>query len=241
MQYLLTKDGQITVCLDMYLVRERFSYPMSLLYALQSLPERRLNSDSRSLEDLTTLNVHVITSIPLFDSESWEVFMHRLPKLRQLNIVFILQGRSFRQSFSLLSSMMYNRCNDCADKDRVMTFSVQQMLYHMFFSTLEYTEPDVVVVYGNGHEMSEVGEDGIHSEISYRNMTQSRDTVLVLMDATKDLVRQGARAVDAAQPVDQLVPVQANPLCGFSTNRAEMDSNPSIINEKAYYTCLRRK
>ena len=89
--------------------------------------------------------------------------------------------------------------------------------------------------------MSAIWENAIHSDMSYHNMTHSCGTVLVLMDATQDLVRQGVRSVDAAQPVDQLVPLQANPLSGFNTNRAEMDSGPAIINEKAYFTCLRRK
>ena len=169
--------------------------------------------------------------------------MHRLPKLKQLNIVFILQGRSFRQSFPLLTldRTMCNRCGDCSDKDRVITFSLQQMFYHMFFSSAEYTDPDVVVVYGNAHEMSATNEDAIHSNISYRNKTHNQNTVLVLMDATHDLVSQGGRVVDAVQSVDQLVPVQANPLCGVSSNRAEMDSSPAIVNEKDYFTCLRRK
>ena len=89
--------------------------------------------------------------------------------------------------------------------------------------------------------MSAIGDDVIHSEISYRNMTHSRDTVLVLMDATKDLVTLGVKAVKAVQPVDELVPPQCNPLKGPSTNRADIDTDSNIINEKSYFACLRKK
>ena len=115
------------------------------------------------------------------------------------------------------------------------------MLYHMYFSSQDYTEPDVAVVYGNTQEMSSGKEDDIHSEISYSNMTSSRDTVLVLMDVTKDLVNQGVRTVNATRPVDQLVQTQMNMFRGFTTQRADIDSDSAIINEKHYFTCLRRK
>ena len=169
--------------------------------------------------------------------------MHRLPKLKQLNVVFINQGRPFRQSFYLLfnSSSKCNRCADCAEKGRVMYYSVHQMFYHMFFSSSEYTEPDVVVIYGNGHEMPGDGKDGLHSEISYSNMTHSRDTVLVLMDATEDLVKEGVKAVDRNQSVDKLVSLAVNPLGGESTVRAEINCDKPILNERAYFSCLRRK
>ena len=47
---------------------------MSLLYALETLPERRLAPDSDPLEDLPSLNIHVINFSPLFDSKTWELF-----------------------------------------------------------------------------------------------------------------------------------------------------------------------
>ena len=226
------------------LANERLSYPMSLLYALQCLPGRRIGLDHIGpLEDLSTLTLHVVNSSPLFDSKPWECFMHRLPKLKQLNVVFIIQGKNFNESFNHNYAMNLQRCKDCQVKNRIITYSVQQMLYHMYFSSQDYTEPDVVVVYGNTDEMSGSGkeEDDIHSEISYSNMTNCRDTVLVLTDVSKDLVKQGVRAVNAARPVEQLVPTQMNLFRGFTTKRANIDSDSAIINEKHYFTCLKRK
>jgi len=224
------------------LALERLSYPMSLMFALQTLPDRCLGQNHLPLEEQTLLDVHIVTSSPLFDSKPWEIFMHRLPKLKQLNVVFILQGKKFKEPFTLnYYGMGLKRCEECDDEDRVIKYSVNQMQYHMFFSSPVYTEPDVVIVYGNTDEMSLDGGDSTHSEISYRNMTYNRNTVLVLTDATEDLVNQGVRAVNAAHPVHQLVSTQINPLRGFSSNRADMDSDAPVINEKHFFTCLRRK
>ena len=167
--------------------------------------------------------------------------MHRLPKLKELNVVFILQGKCFNDSINLNDRLILKRCKDCHIKNRVITYSVHQKLYHMFFSSEEYTEPDVVAVYGNTEEMSTDGDDDINSKISYKNMTYSKNTVLVLMDEDNDLLRQGVRAVHAARPVDLLVSPQVNKLRGFSSNRAVIDSIIPIINDKHSFTCLRRK
>ena len=222
---------------DKPLRAELESYSNTLLYALRSLGNRRLGRENRRLEDLTSLDVHVITSTPLFYQDPWDEFMHELPKLKQLNLVFIMQGTALKSSFNFrLSGLSLLRCSDCEAKNRVITYSVQQMLYHMFFSSPQYTEPDVVVVYGNTHEMlpSRNSED-IHSTISYRNMTYSRDSILVLTDETEDLVRQGAKTVNAAQPVEQFGPPKMNILRGNGSNRTGQD-----YNEKCYFTCLRR-
>ena len=233
-------------CVQYCSATERASSAMTLLYALQKLPGPLgiLGNDnsSSSLEDLTSLTVHVVTSSPLFHADPWEILLHRLPNLKQLNVVFLMQDKGFKDSFLLNDSMSLKRCEECTVKNRIITYSVQEKLYHMFFSSLEYTEPDVVVVYGNKQEMSMASEeDVIHSRISYRNMLYSRDTVLVLTDVTKDLVKQGIKAVSDAQPVVQLVAPKINPLRGFSSNRAHIDSENVTINDKHYFTCLRRK
>ena len=240
LQAIQSRERGTSVGMEAYLTVERLSYPMTLLYALQALPERRLGHDSLPLEDMTTINLHIVTSNPLLDSEPWEMLMHRLPKLKQLNVVFVIEGKTLNQSHYLNASLKLLRCNDCKAKNRVITYSVHQMQYHMYFSSQEYTEPDVVVVFGNKQEMTAKTEDDINNEISYRNMTYNPDTVLVLTDTTKNLVLQGVRDVNAARPVDQIVSIRINPLRGYSSNRAELDSDTAVINEKHYFTCLRR-
>ena len=221
---------------------ERLSYPMSILNALQMLPGRRISQNHQPLEDLTTLDIHVVTSSPLLDSEPWEVFMHRLPKLKSLNVTFILQGKGFRQSFYKNNKpLTLLRCNDCKNKGRIITYSIQQMPYHMYFSSPEYTEPDVVGIFGNSKEMLSTKNDDIHSDISYHNMTYNPNTVLFLTDATIDLLIQGFKAVNAVQPVEMVVPIQSNELSGFSTSLAGWETGSAIDHERLYLTCLRRK
>ena len=86
------------------------------------------------------------------------MFMHLLPKLKQINVIFILQGKSFTETFGHNYAFYLKRCSDCEDKNRVITYSVKQMLYHMFFSSHQYTILDVSVVYGNTEEMSATDE-----------------------------------------------------------------------------------
>ena len=152
-----------------------------------------------------------------------------------------MQGKVHRPSFGMNIGLSLLRCDDCDANNRVITYSVHQMMYHMYFSSPQYTEPDIVVVYGTAQEMPSGDRDAIHSEISYRNMTDSNDAVLVLMDATKDLVKQGARSVNAARPVIHLVAPQVNPLRGYGSVRADVESDVAIVNEKYYFTCLKRK
>ena len=77
---------------DEYLREELGAYAVTLHCALQSLGRRRFGREHKPLEDLTVLDVHVITNRPLFFAEPWDNFMHNLPKLKQLNLVFVMQG-----------------------------------------------------------------------------------------------------------------------------------------------------
>ena len=88
--------------LEDYLLKECLSYPMSLLYSLQSLPGRSIGNTDPPLEELISLNIHVISSTPFYGSEAWEVFMHQLPNLKQLNVVFINQGKEVNNHLVLL-------------------------------------------------------------------------------------------------------------------------------------------
>ena len=239
---LVYKENNVSVGVDVSWTQERLSYPLSLLYALQSLPaECYLGEIQNPLEDLTSLTIHVIISNPHLDSVPWEVFMHRLPELQNLNIVFIIQGVGEKQSYGLNTSVRIKRCTDCTIRQRVITYSIHHMMYHMYFSSPEYTDPDVVVIFGNTNEMSSSGDGDIHSKISYRNMTYNTGTVLVIMDTSMKMVIQGVENVNNARPVEELVSPRSNPLKGFSSNRAKIESDSLIINERSNFACLRRR
>lgn len=230
----------MAICKTMEYINQ--SYPMSLLYALRSVPGQSLGRSQGHCDELfsesnASLEVHIVTSSPILGSKIWEeCTMHLFPKLMQLKLIFIIRDKAFIINNTPWAPQP--RCDNCEAKNRVITCSVQKMQYHMFFSSGEYTKPDVVIIYGNTKEMSSSEEDDIHSQISYRNMTHGRHTVLVLMDATEDLVQEGVKAVDAARPIDQLVPPKMNGYKGFGSNQAQLDS---VVNERNYFACLRRK
>ena len=83
--------------------------------------------------------------------------------------------------------------------------------------------------------------EGIHSEISYRNMTSSKDTVLIVMGATEDQVKKGVNAVNAIRPVEQIVAPSVNKLRGWGSNRNKLEIECSDVNDKYYFACLMRK
>lgn len=231
------------IILQMYIKLELMSHPMSLLYALQTLPDRKLGSDNVTLEECTTLTVHVVTSSPVFASKPWEMLMHRLPKLQALNVVFVMHGKPFTPVFKLNNNIGPDVCcSDCDEKKRWVTFSIKQMQYHMFFSSEEYTVPDIVYVIGASIEMPGTEKESLHSEISYSNMTYNRDTLLILSDATMNIVEDEVRAVQRyVGPIEQLVKPQPNPFFGSSSNRSDIDSKTRITNDKQYFCCLKRK
>lgn len=220
----------------------RVSLARSLQFVLETFPGK-IGQDHRPLHDLTTLNVHIVTSNPLFDSVPWEELMHTLPNLKELKLAFIMQGKPVRHSFMLNRELSLQRCDDCANKNRVISYSVYQMRYHMFFSSETYTEPDFVVVYRNSLEMSSNGLFEMHGEISYSNMVHSHKTVLILMDETKELVSQSAGFVNMTQPIDQIVSPSFNMYINHKILDSVKDQNIDIadMNDKSYFTCLRRK
>jgi len=223
--------GKIDMCSQKNLC---LSYPSSLFYAIYLVQECYLH-----LQELSTLTIHIVTGNIMMDDMQkenalrlfWdEGYIHHFPKLKHLKLIFIMQGKE-EPPFYLNTEKNPIECQDCVKSGRVVTYSLQQMKYNMFFSSKEYSKPNVVAVYGNNQEMSASEQESIQSQISYRNMTHSRDSLVVLMDATKDLVKQGVRAMNAAQPVEQVLPILNNPWKGFTLH-------PAIVNEKSYFACL---
>ena len=72
-------------------------------------------------------------------------------------------------------------------------------------------------------------------------MTHCPDTVLVLTDTHKDLLKQGVRAVNAARPVTQLVAPQKNFLMAYNSNLSEINSGTAVSHDRYHFTCLKRK
>merc|ERR1711888_383093 len=94
---------------------------------------------------ISSFIVHLVNSSPLFNPKAWESIIHRLPKLKKLHLVFIMQSKPFNESFGHNYAMSFlQRCSYCEDKGNVITFSIHQMPYHMFYSSMDYSELNVV-------------------------------------------------------------------------------------------------
>lgn len=151
--------------------------------------------------------------------------MHQLPRLNTLNLEYILQGKLRKP---MILNKEHSFCDDCKFREPNINYSIKAEHYHMYFSSSDYNEPDVVVVIGNS-DMTSSEEDSIHWEISYRNMTALKRTILVLMDSSEELVKKGVEAVNKARPVEQLVA------------GSYQEEGSDAINDKLYFSCLRRK
>lgn len=195
--------------------RGRFSYHTSLRHVIRTLQRLRKN---RSMKELATLEIHIVSRNPVFDTSPWwELFVNGVQHLQNLNLVFIVQGP--------VSPTMTDGANvPLLSDDKIINFQVKHMLYHMFFSSEDYNEPDAILIYDN--MMLVNGADDIHNEISYRNMTSSKKTVLVLLDTKEELLKQGVKAVNAVRPMDQ----------------PKLPGQPMVtLVSRYYFTCLKRK
>ena len=182
------------------------------------------------------------TYITYYDAQAWELLFHHpgFKKLNQLKLDFIIQNSvCSNKSYYHKGRLNQLECEHCGNfnrKEHTISYSVHRKPYHMFFSSSEYSEPDVVIMYG----FTSINND-IHSEISYRNMTYSEDAVLVLTDSTEELLLKGAQAVNASRPVDELIPPILNRGRAFGSHRSTTGHDAGAINDKYYLTCLRRK
>ncbi|CAL4153130.1 unnamed protein product, partial [Meganyctiphanes norvegica] len=226
---------------DVCLIRwERLSYPFTLLYALQEIGVGR---EEKSVGCVTSLNIHIVSPLPMLDCKMWEFFMHHLPKLEELHLSFIGPTMSLHNQYN--NQIELQRCDDCFDRNRLITLSINPMHYHMYFSSDAYTEPDVVIVhaYDEAHFAMKnallVQEGDVHAITSYRNMTYSQDTLVVLTNCIKQDLEDGIKDINKARSIDVVMPIRENPLCGISTIRN--NSSLALSNINAYITCLRKK
>ncbi|CAL4157701.1 unnamed protein product [Meganyctiphanes norvegica] len=210
------------------------AFPLTILFSLQ---EFGVGEVGKPIQTLSSLDIHIVTFQPVFDSSVWEYFMHLLPALMELNITFITP--KVDREFLDYQGISLERCEDCKSKGRIINYSVHRNHYHMFFSSDEYTEPDVVAVFGHISPAIMYTEDELeHPMMSYRNMTYSNDTLLILTDAALPSLLMGVHHVSTARStLKQVLPPQGNPMAGLLGIRG-IDFLP-IMNFKNFFCCLR--
>ncbi|CAL4103614.1 unnamed protein product, partial [Meganyctiphanes norvegica] len=195
------------------ILRDRLAIPFTILYCLQKFG---VGEDSTPLAEVTKLNIHILTAMPLFDPQMWELLLHRLPALKELNITYIgCSGLNWNPINVYNTMMKLERCEDCETRDRVISIKVQVSHYHMYFSAEDYVEPDVVAIFGCHKKLLDIkyiDEEDVNEFTSLRNMTYNKDTLLILTDYEESWVEDAIEEVNHARPINILMPVIKNPL-----------------------------
>ncbi|CAL4113886.1 unnamed protein product [Meganyctiphanes norvegica] len=217
------------------ILSERLSYPLTILYALQ---ESGLGTNKSPVENASSLSINVVSPMPMLDSGMWEFLMHRLPNLNEMHIVFIGRYIDVSNRFNIDITNKLERCTACKLRKRLITYSIYLEHYEMYFSSMEYIEPDVIAVF-NYKDLSPYGDNNFHSETSYLNMTYDEDTLIILTDSDCEKVKEGIQLINEARPVDVVMPAICNPFRGFGSVRTT--HKISIINDRDYMACVRRK
>ncbi|CAL4155029.1 unnamed protein product [Meganyctiphanes norvegica] len=220
------------------ILSERLSFPLTILYAMQ---ESGLGTNKTPVDSVTSLTIHIVSSMPMLDSRMWEMLVHRLPHLNELNISFIGCNMDLKNQLNIDITNKLERCADCKLRKRLITYSIRPEHYHMYFSSLEYSEPDVIAVF-NIKQMNKykISSDDYADDVnSYQNMTYEEGTLIVLTGLDYEEVKEGIKEINEARPVDVVMSTRRNLFKGSRIVRS--DEQRCILNTRAYMACIRRK
>ncbi|CAL4142712.1 unnamed protein product, partial [Meganyctiphanes norvegica] len=221
------------------ILSERLSFPLTILYAMQ---ESGLGTNKTPVDSVTSLTIHIVSSKPMLDSRMWEMLIHRLPHLNELNISFIGCKKELANRLNIDITNKLERCTDCKLSNRLITYSIQPKHYHMYFSSLEYSEPDVIAVFGIKHmyEYKTSSDEYADDVNSYQNMTYEEGTLIVLTGHTYEEVKEGIQKINEARPVDVVMSSRRNLFKGSRIVRNSWGKK-GIHNARAYMSCIKRK
>ncbi|CAL4060329.1 unnamed protein product [Meganyctiphanes norvegica] len=231
------------------LINERLAFPLTIYHALKKL---KIGEERKCLYEITSLTIHIVYHTPMLDSRIWEFFLHQLPNLVEMNLTFTSLNMRITNRFTC--NLQKERCFDCKSKQRVINYNTRHNIhYHEYFSSDDYVQPDVVAVFDIHNELkisckpSPAEESEIQTKFynenanrftSQLNMTNSKDTIVLLTNPTEETFGPLLKSFYDARPVEVLLPVQKNPFCVFSTLRGEFDSTYSVMD---YVCAIQRK
>ncbi|CAL4227774.1 unnamed protein product, partial [Meganyctiphanes norvegica] len=135
------------------------------------------------------------------------------------------------------------RCGDCKSKGRYITFAVYPIHYHMFFSSDYYETPDVVAVYSGLNCLpTDEPEEEIHTIMSYKNMTYSKETLVIITDFMEpDLKCSLSAVLEGRNDLLLETPIQKNPYHGLKDKIApNYDNELFLFNDRLYMAAVRR-
>ncbi|CAL4112172.1 unnamed protein product [Meganyctiphanes norvegica] len=223
------------------ILSDRLAMPFTILYCLQKFGVGQL---STPLAEVTSLNVHILTALPLFDPQMWELLLHRLPALKELNITYIgCAGLNWHPNNVHSTMIKFERCGRCKKDDRVVSIKVLLKHYHMYFSSDDYVEPDVVAIVGYNKKLLDtksIEKDDVNELTSRRNMTYNKDTLVIATDYEIFCLDTAIEEMNNARPINVLMPVTENPLHAEG-HFDSMRVHGKRYNLLKYLTCMQRK
>ncbi|CAL4161431.1 unnamed protein product, partial [Meganyctiphanes norvegica] len=223
------------------ILSDRLAMPFTILYCLQKLGVGQLCTP---LAKVTTLNIHLMTALPLFDLQMWELLLHRLPELKNLNITYVgCAGLNWHPNNVHNTMLKLERCKDCEKKDRIVSIKVLLSHYHMYFSSEDYIEPDVVAIFGYNKKLLDsksVDKEDVNELTSLRNMTYNKDTLLIVTDHEDLWLKLATSEINNARPIDILLPIFINPLKAEG-HIENMKKHGKRFNILRYLTCVQKK
>ncbi|CAL4245709.1 unnamed protein product [Meganyctiphanes norvegica] len=130
--------------------------PLTILHLLE---KGGLGPDKKSVNAVEKLTIHILCEQPFLDPSSWEFFLHRLPRLKKLNLHFCQNNGTPGGSVNHLNtSMQLQRCRNCEESGRLITFTLYPGIYQHLLNKDELDKPDIVYVI-NPKDLIEPNDD----------------------------------------------------------------------------------
>ncbi|CAL4182880.1 unnamed protein product [Meganyctiphanes norvegica] len=213
----------------------------------------------------STLTLHLLCARPLLDPGVWELLLHQLKGVKQLNLVFCNNGVSYDYGRGynpaadindcvnhLNTSKKLMRCSQCQEKDRLITYHVYNGSYYDYFRQTNSMKPDIVFA-SSCRDLCEQAMDSDNDDddeetydgIPYSILLKIKRCPLILAEESRERMNNLVDEFSRNIRCQQLMTVRKNPFAGFSRERRIIDkilNDPSPIrNRKDWISCIRRK
>ncbi|CAL4190582.1 unnamed protein product, partial [Meganyctiphanes norvegica] len=175
------------------IILNRLSFPLTIHHILQKLG---VGDKRKSLGQVTSMNIHVLSDKPYVDSSVWEYFMHKIPNLKELHVTIV--SHIYENTHWYMKDIKLKRCKECEKNGRVIKYTIYKNHYHMLFSSDKYTTPDVIAVLGS-HVPSKHGlttGNELHPELSWQNVTRNTNSLLIFTDQSEEALQRGVNKVE---------------------------------------------
>ena len=224
--------------IELAVLAEQASYPLSLLYALQNIPV----AEEAHISQLTDLTVHVVGAE--FGAEcdnvaKWGVFLlNVLPRLKRLHVVFIGPELEIAGSRPGVTEEDFT-CESALRAGKRFTCEFQpSTYYHTYCRSPQFRPPQAICAFNagiyrtTGHERRDSWKETIPYLV--RDGVPLVLTAYTLLECPQDVAR-----IQQEQKVDVLLPPMKNPYRSTRPAQNFLNEHESpLIYKNQYVACL---